>query len=429
MRREKWLLGELEKWQAQELVSSETAQAIRQMYTTKASQSTLTMLFSIIGTALIGIGIILISAKNWYNLHIAVRVGLTFLPLVLAQILCFYTLLFRKQSAAWREGSALFMSLSIFAVIALVGQIFHLYGDFGRYIITCGLLGLPIVYILNAASPVLVYYYTVVTWAFVSGGEYEITLVPLAFLLFALALPYVVVVVKNNKNAAKTAFLSWLTLISGFFVVLAITFVLRDGGLPLLLLYFVMLLAFDRTTEPAKPAFYCTGLVGALVMLFILSYTGVWDIHQITSVVRYLDTAVYVLFGLCAAFAAAASYFAYARKRPDNLTRGIVYTSVLLAGLYLVNIFTNTAFIAQTGSAITNLLIFAVSVYLIVRGSKGASLSTINLGMVILFLLIVLRFFDWELDFLFRGIVFVLLGIAFLAVNLYMIKKRKGART
>jgi uncharacterized membrane protein len=108
------------------------------------------IIFSVVGAILIGAGIILISAKNWYSLPVWFRVVLSFIPLILAQILGVYVFIKRSDSIAWREGVAIFLTLTVFANIALIGQIFHLPGQYGNYILTCGLLSLPAVYVLDA---------------------------------------------------------------------------------------------------------------------------------------------------------------------------------------------------------------------------------------------------------------------------------------
>ena len=47
--------------------------------------------------------------------------------------------------------------------------------------------------------------------------------------------------------------------------------------------------------------------------------------------------------------------------------------------------------------------------------------------MLVVFGLILLRFFDEDLGFVFRGVTFVLLGLAFLAVNLVLARKKGAA--
>ena len=46
----------------------------------------------------------------------------------------------------------------------MVSQSFHIPYDFGTYLLTCGLLILPVIYILDAASPLIIYYYTIINW-------------------------------------------------------------------------------------------------------------------------------------------------------------------------------------------------------------------------------------------------------------------------
>ena len=69
---------------------------------------------------------------------------------------------------------------------------------------------------------------------------------------------------------------------------------------------------------------------------------------------------------------------------------------------------------------------FAMGVGLLVRGFRARRIGTVNAGLLVVFALILLRFFDEDLGFAVRGVVFVLLGLAFLAVNL-VLARRKGA--
>ena len=48
-----------------------------------------------------------------------------------------------------------------------------------------------------------------------------------------------------------------------------------------------------------------------------------------------------------------------------------------------------------------------------------------NVGLLVMAALILARFFDSDLNFLLRGLIFIALGIAFLMANLMMLR-RKG---
>jgi hypothetical protein len=54
-------------------------------------------------------------------------------------------------------------------------------------------------------------------------------------------------------------------------------------------------------------------------------------------------------------------------------------------------------------------------------------LGILNYGLVIISILVACRFFDTDMSFVLRGLIFVSLGLGFFAVNYWMIKKRKGA--
>jgi len=97
VKKEKWLLNEIDSWQQSALIDSDTAEKLRQRYTPKKNINLLIIMFSVIGSLLIGAGIILILAKNWQFLHISLRVTLAFLPLVVSQALAFYTVKFKYE--------------------------------------------------------------------------------------------------------------------------------------------------------------------------------------------------------------------------------------------------------------------------------------------------------------------------------------------
>ena len=108
MKKEKWLLKEIDTWQEKEIITGETADTLRSMYQPKKSINVLIVLFSIIGSLLIGMGIVLVSANNWwYALPIGVRAFIGFMPLVISQLIVFYVYKNKMESTAFRESSAL----------------------------------------------------------------------------------------------------------------------------------------------------------------------------------------------------------------------------------------------------------------------------------------------------------------------------------
>ena len=76
--------------------------------------------------------------------------------------ICYYAFKYR-QTTAFREGFALFTVGGIFAVIALIAQIYHISSDGRAYFFTCALLLLPLIYCLNSKSAMVAYSITVFT--------------------------------------------------------------------------------------------------------------------------------------------------------------------------------------------------------------------------------------------------------------------------
>jgi hypothetical protein len=73
-----------------------------------------------------------------------------------------------------------------------------------------------------------------------------------------------------------------------------------------------------------------------------------------------------------------------------------------------------------------NVYLFIVSIIRIMLGVRNSSLSIINTGMLILSALILARFFDSEISFAFKGLVFIFVGTGFLIANAVILRQRGG---
>jgi len=431
--KEKWLLKEIDSWVSEGIILQETAEDIRRLYEKKNSISILLIVFSIIGAVLIGTGIILISAKNWYDIPMWARIGIAFTPLILAQALSVYVLLRRMDSLAWREGTAIFLSLAVFTVIALVGQIFHLPGDFGNYILVCGLLSLPIIYILWATSPVIIYLWTILNWTALNSGEfhwYNVNeYIKFWLLLFALfIIPFIFFMIRSDRYSVRGQYLAWITAISGFFGILFLNISLSSylSVIPVIiyfcLIYVLDMLLYNEAPSIAQRPFKIIGWLGNIVLLLVFSYSGIWY-HEGYS---YLEKFILSPYSILCIFMIIPTVWMFIKSKKEK-NEIAVAVNVLLLPILLVFFKSVIKFEPITILAvIINFYLLTIGVLVILAGVKHISLGYTNIGMILVCLLIVLRFFDWEFDLLQRGIAFVLIGIGFLTVNLYMIKKKKA---
>ena len=107
------------------------------------------------------------------------------------------------------------------------------------------------------------------------------------------------------------------------------------------------------------------------------------------------------------------------RKRYETLPFGLA--AVLSAGVYLLTV---TGGPGTAPLYLFNLYLLALGVLTLRRGLRKGHLGTVNGGLLLLSMLIIARFFDADLTFTLRGIMFILIGTAFLMTNIVM--KRRG---
>jgi hypothetical protein len=69
----------------------------------------------------------------------------------------------------------------------------------------------------------------------------------------------------------------------------------------------------------------------------------------------------------------------------------------------------------------------ALGLATLARGLGEARLGATNIGLILLATLAIARFFDADLSFIARGIGFILVGLSFLGVNAYLVRRRREA--
>jgi len=417
MKKEKWLFKEIDSWQQAALIDEATAENLKNRYSQKKNINNLIVLFSIIGSVLIGTGIILILAKNWQFFPLFLRVIIAYLPLAVSQSLLVFVVKTKYESLAWRESIAILVTASVFTVNVMVGQVFHLPGDYGTYVLFCGLLSLPVIYILNAVSPLLVYYWTVLNWA---ALEQSVGNALILIGLFSLGVLYLFF--KRRQINARFIYMVWLTVISGFALTLIMGIMLECSLLLAVLCYFVLLLSIEKLPEQLLAPFKIIGTVGGLVTTAILTYEGMWS---------YIEFSMNIESGIMICIMLAASlYFTVKVFKYDKLKFLFIAALILLSILRFIWATSNLNYtlFAVISIGISNLILLSIGVVFIVHGVRNSVLTHTNIGMISVCALIMMRFFDTELDFFWRGIAFLFLGVIFLLVNLKIIRAKKQSK-
>ncbi len=414
----RWLIGELPGLQRDGVLDAATAERLRVRYDGEgaAAGGWARTLFPLLGAVLMALGVILLVAHNWDQLSRPLRVLLAFTPLLLGQLACVWTFLRARHSAAWRESSAAFTALSFAAALSLVGQIYHFPGDLDRFLLTCGLIALPLVYALNAALTAALCALAFAGWSFAVAGRDPSLFAVLGW--FALLLPMIWQRMRRDPGGLATVWLL-LAVVPTFFAAVLAT----------------------MPNVPRLGLWWFAELGAILMMLAALSAPSGRSLWR-RPLAAYGGAAV-VVAALIGSFPDIwRGWFWY--LRPDQLpvawaflTLGMALLAVLCwrawrAGDRLAPLFALPALlmaiVASTDSRpLALVLAIALSAWVLLAGiamirtglqRQDGGLAT--RGLALIALLVMLRFVDNEWSFTARGVAFVLTGGAFIAAHLWL---------
>src|SRR3954462_5651419 len=206
----RWLLAELPELVTSGVLTPEAADPLRQHYSAAPAGEPRRIGFilsAILGSLLVGAGVILLVAHNWDFLSRPIRCGIAFAPLVLSQALAIFVLLRRRESTAWRETAAILNVAAIGTAMALVSQTYQIQGDFARFILVWMILALPIVYLFQTSVGLSVYFVGAAVWACSSKHSDFFGVYPndlWAWPLLFLGLPAFVIQLRQSRNGYRT---------------------------------------------------------------------------------------------------------------------------------------------------------------------------------------------------------------------------------
>ena len=420
---QRWLLEQLPALTTHGVLDAATAERLRQHYATAIASPARPwglILSGLLGTALTGAGLILLLAHNWDSWDRNTRTVVSLLPLLLTQAVTLYTLLRRTDSLAWRESSALAQMCAIAAGIALIGQTYHLPGDVSSFLLTCVLLSLPLVYLLDAAVVAVLCIGGITAWGVQDGGAVSILAATLG--LLALLLPYLALCLRRDRYSRRSR-----GLLAGYALSLGLISLaaLDHYAWPLTLgaLAAAGLLADARwlATAPAhawRPLSELGRFGIAAMVLLLASGADDFDSRFIVPSGSALEQAAQ---GLLAYGPLCASLFlwalAWSRREAETLLYGALPLLCLLLQVLALPALTLIAF---------NLYALGLGIVSIRRGLRQNHARRVNFGLLVIVALGMIHFLSTDLPYWLRGIAFVVTGAGFFAANLWL-KRRVSA--
>ena len=417
----------LEELQSAGVIDKTTADRIDQYYKSRQTDpsSRQLIVFGILGSVLVGLGIILIIAHNWDNLSRPVKAGFAFVPLIIGQALCLFTLLRRRDNEAWREGSAVFLFFAIGACIALISQIYNLPGDMGSFLLTWTVLSFPLIYLLRSSATSILFL-SGITWYACQVGYWDYTSeIPyLYWVMLLLALPHYLLLIKNKPLGNFTIVHHWI--VPGSVIIALGTFSVMAEELMLvayMALFSLIFLLGKLYIKSRKEynTYEIIGSAGILILLLVFSFQENWrDLVRIQH--PFSEIILSPEFWLSALLSIAATALLIKglikEKLTDKNITGFAYFLFILA-------FVTSLGSPLYGMVLTNLFLFFMGLLLVHRGSVAGHLGILNYGLIIITALIICRFFDVKISFVIRGLLFLGVGAAFFLLNYRLIQKKK----
>ena len=433
----RWLLEQLPKWEQEQLLTADSLRVLRERYAVDESEVGLAqMVMGVLGALLIGAGLIAVIGYNWDDFSRPVRLLFAFMPLLLTQLFSFRVLRGGQAIAAWvRETAALLQALATGACIALISQIYHLGGEWPDFLFWWFLLSLPLTWVLRSNAVAIFYVIAIAIWSVNQverGRPWQDS--PLIYPLLLLGLlPYWPGLPPRMPLPVSLRWVMTLSAIPGLCSA-AIFVCVRDGTIHGFgydddaFIWLWTLIAAALVLFPLNQAgiHESTGRKPQVVLgtLWLLGYGMAATFHDLNnSFIRGVSRALKLpwCWGLLAVLAAFA-FLAFKQRRWSLLGLASIATLPLVAGE-----------LSQAGIGYGNLLAWLVTLHLSIiglllilfdfYGSRGSS----RLGALMLSMLIIARMADSHFSLLIKGLVFIAVGVAFLAFNFFMSRRHRPA--
>jgi uncharacterized membrane protein len=423
-----WLLSQVPEWERDGLIDPTSAAALRERYANKNTTDGSHVGFaqiaiSTLGALLIGTGLIAVIGYNWDEFGRPTRLLFAFLPLLMSQIFSWWVLRRGDGAPTWmRETAGLLQSLTTVACLAIVSQIYNLGGDWPDLLLGWMLLILPLIWVLRAHSVAILYLIGTAIWPF---GQFNPGVAwhasPLMYpLLLAGLLPL------WPSWPAKNAPSTWMRWMITPCAMVGLCCTASFAT------YFPSDMGYVRVD--GEVAFWLCSLVIACITLLPLNTNGISEsLARKPQVI--LGSLLLLGFGLAATFEDIGSEL-------DNVSRafgmpwawGLLIVTAGFSAFAVIQkrwallAIATLAILPLFGGVIGEWLHWFITLYLAslglvlivleFTGRRGAP----RLGATLISLLTIVRMADSDFPLLTKGIIFIIVGIAFLVFNLLIIR-------
>lgn len=423
----KWLLHEIDLWVTEGIIEPKHAQAIIARYPAPAESAAWSrIIFFSIGAILFGLGVILIFAYNWQQMHKFAKLAVIFAALLGAHGTGYWLRRPESRYRAAGEGLHLLGTMLFGAGIWLVAQIYHIEEHYPNAFLIWGLGALALAWSLPSVPQAIAAVILFVLWNCFEAFDFKDPHLISPFLILGGIMP-----------------LAWLRRsrvlivigVVGFLVTLFASVSTLEGDLAALVIFFTgcILIAVSLAVRQRNlfaetgPLFAFIGFFIYFGVLLILSFyhrgRGTW----LVNFDQFMQSLFFFSFALAAiGMWAWAIWPAAKKKRQPNKALSFEYYGVMATlSIMILNTLDLLPLRGWLSMAVFNLLFLYQCIMMIITGCRNLNLKTTVTGCVLFAVIAMARYTDLFVSLLTRSLVFFIAGAALFSVGIYYSKTRK----
>lgn len=415
MNKEEWLINEVDKWQDDSIVDVETGEKIKKQYELYRDfcPNIFSILFSVLGAVLIIAGAALASVYTWGKMPNVLKLIVAISPLIISYILSIYTILFKTENKVLREISAFTNVVAMFVAFGAIVNSFHFEMTLSNYLIISSILTIPVLYIMRAISPLVIYYLAILMWG-------SLNMAPLnALILLGLFLLGIGLIVFNIKTYNKT--LKWNVTICALSGVPFMMLFMRMLNGDLILgscLYCTILFALRDIKKHYFPL-KSIAMVVSLFTIICMTTSQAWIIGE-----QRGGVILGILTGLILLTSLALEVF---NTKEDTYEFSYLF---VLMGLSIIRYIWGCL---HSSDYITQIVFMCISIFVAVLvalgfvslGKNKKRMGIATIGFFILGITVLIKLCETNLFFLGRALAFLGLGSIFLILVIILSLKNK----
>lgn len=429
----KWLLSELPILLEKNLISEDSADKIETYYSIKLKEEyqksgrNIFTIITILGSILIGLGFILLSAYNWELMSRELKVASAIVPLVTIQGVILFGKIKEFKSKLFVEVTGILLALLIGGSMAIISQAYQIQGDIRSFLQVWMILIIPMVYILRSNMIGLIYFILTIVWTSIvqiDGGSGS-----LFWLFGALILPYYYFYIIKKERFSNSSFFFNLAFVIWLLTSVGIALEKAVPGLWIIIysLIFVILYYLGITLFDKSGPFHFIGKYGAVYLSYLFTFKFFWEdigFYNFRTDAKFNNLGIFSDYIILTALL---GYFVYI-----CITNFEVIAEELGIFSFLPVISVAAFFLGSSGDSTLLLIAFIFNIFTLIlgilsinSGFKNRNFVETNMGMAVVGLLIMTRFLDLDFGFIEKAVSFIVLGAIFISVN-FFIKIKTG---